>query len=63
MNLDEWELEMNHMFDTFTHQAVFSLGKIKQRFEILGRPFDEKFRQNFLKMSNLRYAPFTYLRR
>lgn len=54
MNLDEWELVMNRMLDTFANQAVLSLGEINQRFNALGRPFDEKFRKYFLKMSNQR---------
>lgn len=33
---------------------IYSLGKISRRFEKLGRPFDEKFRQYYLKMSHQR---------
>lgn len=56
MNPDEWEIEMNHMLDSFANQASSSLEKIDRRFETLGRSFDEEFRQYFLKMSNLRCA-------
>lgn len=56
MILDEWEHEMSQMLDSFATQALQSLGKINRRFVTLGRPFDEKFRQHFLKMSNQRYV-------
>lgn len=51
---DEWEIEMDRMVDSFAKQASISLEKIGQRFAVLGRSFDKDFRQNFMKMSNLR---------
>lgn len=54
MNSNEWQLEMNRMLDSFANQAEFSLGKISQCFETLGRPFDDDFRKYYLEMSNQR---------
>lgn len=56
MNTDDWKLEMNRMLDLFANQAEYSLEKINRCFEALGRPFDEKFRQHYLKMTNQRFA-------
>lgn len=54
MDSDEWELELNRMLDAIEQQSAFSLAKINQRFNVLGRSFDEQFRQHVSKMTNLR---------
>lgn len=53
-NNDDWKREMNHMLEMFDFQASLSLRKINGYFETLRRPFNEEFRQYFLKISNQR---------
>lgn len=52
---DEWEVEMDRMLDIFEHESESSLRMINRRFEVLGRPFNEEFRQLLIKTSMNRY--------
>lgn len=52
---DEWEIEMDRILDVFEHESETSLWKINERFVALDRPFNDEFRQYFMKMTAHRY--------
>lgn len=56
MNSNDWQHELSHMLETIEKQSTLSLEKINQQFKALGLPFDEKFRQDVMKMTNLRFS-------
>lgn len=54
MAANDWKREMDHMLEMFDRQATLSLRKINGYFGTLRLPFNEEFRQHFLKISNQR---------
>lgn len=58
---DEWEIEMDRILDVFEHESETSLWKINERFVALDRPFNDEFRQYFMKMTAHRYWSRFYL--
>lgn len=54
MNVCDWQLEMHRLLEIFERESIASLRNISRCFDMLGRPFDEKFRQYFLYVSKMR---------
>lgn len=51
---DDWERELNRMMDLIEKQSTNTFEKVHQHFMALGFQFDDEFRQNVVKMVNLR---------
>lgn len=51
---DEWQLELDRLLGIFERESELSLRKINRRFEALNQPFNDEFRQHFVKLSTYR---------
>lgn len=54
MTTKSWKRELKRLLKLLEVESTASLGKIKQDIEALDRPFDEKFREYFLRKTTKR---------
>ena len=54
MDTKVWKRELHRFLELFEYESTITLDNIKRNFIAAGRPFDDNFRQYFLKMLTLR---------
>lgn len=58
MEVQHWQHELQRWCEVIKLESITSLRKINGYFLASGLPFDEKFREDFLKISSDRYKQF-----